>query len=144
MFPSAVAAAPAAPALVASDRIAIFDPPPDRVRIVVAGASFVVPPPAYKPEEIQRIKSAAGGKPVEFIHTSTLEELYKALPGAGVVFGALNSGMLSRAGNLRWMQAIEAGVEKVLFPEPIKSNVAATNMARMFAPGSGIPACQCA
>ncbi len=50
--------------LVASDRIAIFDPPPDRIRIVVAEASFVVPPPAYKPAEIQQIKAAAGGKPI--------------------------------------------------------------------------------
>ena len=38
LFLSAVAAAPAAPVLIASDRIAIFDPPPDRVRIVVAMA----------------------------------------------------------------------------------------------------------
>jgi len=74
LFLSAVAAAPAAPVLVASDRIAIFDPPPDRVRIVVAEASFVVPPPNYTPAEIRQIKS--GGKPIEFIHTSTLEELY--------------------------------------------------------------------
>ena len=36
LFLSAVAAAPAAPVLLASDRIAIFDPPPERVRIVAA------------------------------------------------------------------------------------------------------------
>ena len=137
LFLSAVAAAPAVPVLVASDRIAIFDPPPDRVRIVVAEASFVVPPPAYTPAEIQQIKSAAGGKPIEFTHTSSLDELYKVLPEADVVFGALNAEMLSRAKNLRWMQAIEAGMEHVLFPELIKSNVVVTNMARMFAPGLG-------
>jgi phosphoglycerate dehydrogenase-like enzyme len=136
-FLSAAAAASATPVLIASDRIAIFDPPPDRVRIVVAEASFVVPPPAYTPAEIQQIKSAAGGKPIEFTHTSTLEELYKVLPAADVVFGALNAEMLSRAKNLRWMQAIEAGMEHVLFPELIKSDVVVTNMARMFAPGLG-------
>ena len=134
LFLSAVAAAPAAPVLIASDRIAIFDPPPARVRIVVAEASFVVPPPAYTPAEVQQIKSAGSGKPVEFTHTSTLEELYKVLPEADVVFGALNAEMLSRAKNLRWMQAIEAGMEHVLFPELIKSDVVVTNMARMFAP----------
>src|SRR5271157_320812 len=140
LFLSAVAAAPAAPALLAadtSDRIAIFDPPPDRVRIVVAEASFVVPPPAYTPAEIQQIKSAGSGKPVEFTHTSSLDELYKVLPDADVVFGALNAEMLSRAKSLRWMQAIEAGMEHVLFPELIKSDVVVTNMARMFAPGLG-------
>jgi hypothetical protein len=39
LFLSAAAAAPAAPALLAadtSDRIAVFDPPPSRVRIAVA------------------------------------------------------------------------------------------------------------
>ena len=116
LFLSAVAAAPAAPVLVASDRIAIFDPPPDRVRIVVAEASFVVPPPAYTPAEIQQIKSASSGKPIEFIHTTSLEELYKALPEADVVFGALNAEMLSRAKNLRWLQAIEAGVASRVWP----------------------------
>jgi len=137
LFLSAVAAAPAAPVLVASDRIAIFDPPPDRVRIVVAEASFVVPPPNYKPAEIQQIQSAGSGKPIEFIHTASLEELYKVLPEADVVFGALNAEMLSRAKNLRWLQAIEAGMEHVLFPELVKSDVVVTNMARMFAPGLG-------
>ena len=137
LFMAAAAAAPAAPVLLASDRIAIFDPPPDRVRIAVAEASFVVPPPAYTPAEIQQIKSASSGKPIEFIHTSSLEELYKVLPDADVVFGALNPEMLSRAKNLRWLQAIEAGMEKVLFPELVKSNVVVTNMARMFAPGLG-------
>ncbi len=32
-FLSAAAAVPAVPGLVASDRIAIFDPPPERIRI---------------------------------------------------------------------------------------------------------------
>jgi phosphoglycerate dehydrogenase-like enzyme len=59
------------------------------------------------------------------------------LPEADVVFGALNAEMLSRAKNLRWMQTMEAGMEHVLFPELIKSNVVVTNMARMFAPGLG-------
>ena len=57
------------------------------------------------------------------------------LPDADVVFGALNAEMLCAAKNLRWMQAIEAGMEHVLFPELIKSDVVVTNMARMFAPG---------
>ena len=59
------------------------------------------------------------------------------LPDADVVFGALNPEMLSRAKNLRWLQAIEVGMERILFPELVKSNVVLTNMARMFAPGLG-------
>ena len=137
LFMSAVAAAPAVPVLLASDRIAVFDPPPDRVRIVVAEASFVVPPPAYTPAEIQQIKSAGSGKPIDFTHTTSLDELYKVLPEADVVFGSINAEWLAKAKNLRWLQATEAGMDRLLFPELIKSNVVVTNMARMFAPGLG-------
>jgi hypothetical protein len=78
------AAAPASPALLAadtSDRIAIFDPPPSRIRIVIE------PPPAprYAPEEIQKIKSA--GKNVEIMIPATVEEFNKVLPECDVLLG---------------------------------------------------------
>lgn len=129
---SAVAAAPAAPALVDSDRIAVFDPPPDRARIVTATASSVVPPPRYSAAEIQQIQSQ--GKDVQITMPANREELDRVLPEADVVFGALNAEMLAKAKNLRWLQATEAGMDRVLFPELIKSNVVVTNMARIFAP----------
>jgi len=132
LFLSAVAAAPAAPVLVASDRIAFFDPPPDQVRIVTATASSVVPPPRYTGVEIQQIQSQ--GKDIRITVPANADELYKALPEADVIFGALNAEMLARAKSLRWLQATEAGMERVLFPELIKSPVVVTNMARMFAP----------
>jgi len=132
LFLSAVAAAPAAPVLVASDRIAVFDPPPDRVRIVTATASSVVPPPRYTAAEVKQIQSQ--GKDVQITLPANADELGKALPEADVVFGALNAELLAKAKNLRWLQATEAGMERVLFPELIKSNVVVTNMARMFAP----------
>ena len=132
LFLSAVGAAPAAPVLIASDRIAVFDPPPARVRIVTATASSVVPPPSYTPAEIQQIESQ--GKDVKITIPANLDEMNQLLPEADVVFGAVNVGMLAEAKNLRWMQATEAGMEKLLFPELIKSNVVVTNMARMFAP----------
>jgi len=62
------------------------------------------------------------------------DELNRALPEADVIFGAINAEILAKAKNLRWMQATEAGMERVLFPELIESNVVVTNMARMFAP----------
>ena len=132
LFLSAVAAAPAVPILLASDRIAIFDPPPDRVRIVSATASSVVPPPRYTAAEIQQIQSQ--GRDVQITLPANADELNKALPEADVVFGAINAEMLAKAKNLRWMQATEAGMERLLFPELVKSNVVVTNMARMFAP----------
>jgi phosphoglycerate dehydrogenase-like enzyme len=129
---SAAAAVPAAPVLLASDRIAVFDPPPARIRIVTATASSVVPPPKYTAAEIQQIQSQ--GKDVRLTVPASAGELNELLPHADVVFGAMNAEMLAKAKNLRWMQATEAGMEKVLFPELIKSDVVVTNMARMFAP----------
>jgi phosphoglycerate dehydrogenase-like enzyme len=131
-FLSAAAAASATPVLLASDRIAIFDPPPARVRIVTASASSVVPPPRYTPAEIQQVESQ--GRDVKITVPADLEELGRLLPEADVVFGAINAEMLARAKNLRWLQATEAGVERVLFPELVGSQVVVTNMARMFAP----------
>jgi phosphoglycerate dehydrogenase-like enzyme len=131
-FLSAAAAASATPVLLASDRIAIFDPPPSRVRILTATASSAVPPPRYTPAEIQQVESQ--GKDVKITVPADSEELSKLLPEADVVFGAINAEMLAKAKNLRWLQATEAGVDKLLFPELITSRVVVTNMARMFAP----------
>ncbi len=132
LFMSAAAAVPAVPVLLASDRIAIFDPPPARVRIVAATASSVVGPARYTAAEIKQIQSQ--GKDVQIILPANADELNKSLPDADVVFGALNAEWLAKAKSLRWMQATEAGMERVLFPELIKSDVVVTNMARMFAP----------
>jgi lactate dehydrogenase-like 2-hydroxyacid dehydrogenase len=135
-FLSYAAAAPTlaavAPTLDVSDRIAEFLPPPDRVRILTAVARSVVPAPQYNPEEVKQITSQ--GKNVELIVPKTVDELNKALSEVDVVFGAVNADMLARAKNLRWLQATEAGMDVLLFPELIKSNVVVTNMARMFAP----------
>jgi phosphoglycerate dehydrogenase-like enzyme len=132
LFLSAAAAAPAAPVLLASDRIAVFDPPPSRVRIVTATASSAVPPPGYTPEEIRQIERE--GRDVKLTIPANLGEMNELLPEADVVFGAVNAEMLAKAKNLRWLQATEAGMEKFLFAELIQSNVVVTNMARMFAP----------
>jgi len=122
---SAAAAAPTVPALLASDRIAIFNPPPERVRIATIKFNF-------EPAEVQQMRSQ--GKNIEMTVTNSPEELNRLLPEVDVVFGALTPEMLAKAKNLRWMQHTEAGMDTVLFPELVKSNVVVTNMARMFAP----------
>ena len=132
LFMSAVAAGSAAPVLIASDRIAIFDPPPDRIRILTATAASVVGPARYTPAEVKQITSQA--KDVQMILPANRAELDKMLPEVDVILGSMNADMLARAKNLRWLQAVEAGMENILFPELIKSNVVCTNMARMFAP----------
>ena len=143
MFLSAAAVAPVfaastqtfaavAPTPAVSGPIAEFLPPPDRVRILTAVTQSVVPAPQYNAEEVKQITSQ--GKNVEMILPKTMDEMNQALAEVDVVFGSLNAEMLSKAKNLRWLQAIEAGMDTVLFPDLVKSNVVVTNMARMFAP----------
>jgi phosphoglycerate dehydrogenase-like enzyme len=132
---SAAAAASAAPAMLAadtSDRIVIFDPPPARIRILTATAASVVGPARYTPAEVKQITSAS--RDVQMILPANQAELDKMLPEVDVILGSLNANMLARAKNLKWLQAVEAGMENILFPELIKSDVVCTNMARMFAP----------
>jgi len=109
-----------------------FLPPPERVRILPAVARSVVPAPQYNAEEIQQITSQ--GNNVELIFPSGMDEFNAALAEVDVVFGALNAEMFARAKNLRWLQTTEAGLDRLLFPELISSDVVVTNMARVFAP----------
>jgi phosphoglycerate dehydrogenase-like enzyme len=132
LFLSAAAAAPAAPVLIASDRIAIFDPPPSKVRIVACAADSVVRPGRYTPAEAAQI--AAAGKDVQLTLPKNADELNKVLAEADVVFGSLNAEWLAKAKSLRWIQYTEAGMDRMLFPELIESGIVVTNMARMYAP----------
>jgi len=132
LFMAAAAAAPAVPALLASDRIAVFDPPPGKIRIVAATAASVVGPAKYTAAEIKQITAQA--KDVQLTLPANADEMNKVLPEADVVFGSINAEWLAKAKSLRWLQAAEAGMDRLLFPELIKSNVVVTNMARMFAP----------
>jgi phosphoglycerate dehydrogenase-like enzyme len=132
-FLSAAAAAPAVPALVASDRIAIFDPPPERIRIVTVPTSYAAPAAVFTPEDVRTMQSQ--GKSIEMTVTTSKDHLLQVLPEADVVFGAITPDLFPKARNLRWQQHTEAGVDTILFPELVKSPIVVTNMARMFAPG---------
>jgi len=121
-----------APTPAVGDPIAEFIPPPDRVRILAAVAQSVVPPPQYTAAEVKQITSQ--GKNVEMIVPASADEMNRALPEVDVVFGALSAETFAKAKNLRWLQAIEAGVDVLLIPELRQSNVVVTNMARVFAP----------
>ena len=121
------------PVLEASDRIVQFLPAPSKVHIVTATASSVVPPPRYSADEVHKI--CGEGKDVKFTIPSNAAEVQQLVPEADVIFGSITAEMLKEAKNLRWLQATEAGMERVLFPELVQSPVAVTNMARVFAPG---------
>ena len=116
LFMAAAAAAPAAPALLAtdtSDRIRIFDPPPARIRILCTRVGQTA---SFTPAEMEQLK--AGGKNnVEIFMPANAEEMNKLLPECDVVFGQLNAATLAKAKNLKWVQNLEAGLEREMFPE---------------------------
>ena len=135
-FMAAAAAAPAAPALLAADtedRIRIFDPPPTKIRILCTRVGVTA---AFTPAELEQLK--AGGKNnVEIFMPTSEEELNKLLPECDVIFGQLNASMLAKAKNLKWVQNLEAGLEREMFPELVAHPCAMTNMARCYAPALG-------
>lgn len=124
-------ASAASAALARPSQIAQFAAP-ERVRIVTANASSVVPPPQFSAEEIGQIRS--NGKNVELTVPANREALEKLLPEVDVIFGSVTPEMFAKAKKLRWLQATEAGVDKLLFPELVNSPVIVTNMQRVFAP----------
>jgi phosphoglycerate dehydrogenase-like enzyme len=130
---AAAAAAPAALAADTSDRIRIFDPPPARIRIL---CTRVGPAPGFTPAELEQLKAGGKGN-VEIFTPATQEELNKLLPECDVVFGQLNAATLAKAKNLQWVQNLEAGLEREMFPELVAHPCAMTNMARMYAPALG-------
>jgi phosphoglycerate dehydrogenase-like enzyme len=68
---------------------------------------------------------------------ATADEMNKLLPECDVVFGQLNAASLAKAKNLMWVQNLEAGLEREMFPELVAHPCAMTNMARMYAPALG-------
>ena len=105
---------------------------PERVRILTATASSVVPPPRFSDEEVRKI--LGGRTNVELTIARDATEIERLLPEVDVIFGSITPEMLKAARNLRWLQTTEAGVDRLLFPELIESPVVMTNMARVFAP----------
>jgi len=126
-----VSGAVAAPALAAQTNVAELARQ-ERVRIVTAASSYVVPPPRLSAEEIALICSQANN--VELTVPAGHAELERLLPEADVIFGSINAEMFAKARKLRWLQATEAGVDKLLFTELVNSPVVVTNMQRVFAP----------
>lgn len=130
LFLSGAAVSPAFAA--ATESIVEFIPAPQQIRITTANTSSVVPPPQYSPEEVRQIQQQ--GRDVRLSIPADSSALDQLLPDVDVIFGAINAEMLARAKKLRWLQATEAGVDRLLFPELVASGVAVTNMQRVFAP----------
>ncbi len=55
--------------LPAADRIAVFEPPPERVRIATIAGSYAAPATMFAPAEVEQIQSQ--GKNIELTVTRT-------------------------------------------------------------------------
>jgi phosphoglycerate dehydrogenase-like enzyme len=62
------------------------------------------------------------------------DEFQRELPEAHVIFGGFSKQDLARAKQLKWIQWGAAGVEGIMWPELVNSEIVLTNMQRMFAP----------
>ncbi len=98
-----------------------------RGRVVVMGATEERPPPGLP----------AIAEAVELRYAETPEALAAALEGADVLFAWSGGRDLLRpvwvsAGSLRWIQAASAGVDGLLFPELVASDVVLTNARGVF------------
>jgi D-2-hydroxyacid dehydrogenase (NADP+) len=76
------------------------------------------------PKNIQRIKGASSA--IEVVATADPEKIRMTLPKATVVFGELKPEFMPLATKLRWVHSPYAGVENVLFPEFVESDITLT------------------
>jgi phosphoglycerate dehydrogenase-like enzyme len=96
-------------------------------RVVVMGATLEEPPPG-----IGVIADA-----VDLTFADDVAALAASLPGADVLFawrprGQMLSEAWGHAGDLRWIQSASAGVDALLFPGLVRSEVVVTNARGVF------------
>jgi phosphoglycerate dehydrogenase-like enzyme len=76
-------------------------------------------------EQFQRICEAAGDAVVVRGGTPEIDE--REIADAEVVFGRFNRRLFERAQRLRWVQTLGAGVDGLLFPEFVESDIVLTS-----------------
>ncbi|HEY2803215.1 MAG TPA: D-2-hydroxyacid dehydrogenase [Actinomycetota bacterium] len=94
--------------------------------VIVLGSVDEPPPRIDEARKLAEIRSATGE-----------DELRGALPGADAVFGweydpSLLPSVWDAADDLRWIQTASAGVDRLLFPALVESDVVVTNARGVF------------
>lgn len=84
----------------------------------------VVDVPVTEAQE-QRIREAAGDAAV--VVATERDELYREVRDASVIFGRFDEELFERAGLLRWVQSLGAGVDGVLFSDFVASDITLTS-----------------
>ena len=64
---------------------------------------------------------------VRIVQTQDHQQLLQEIVDTDIVFGGLNLSLFEKAQQLKWLQVLGAGVDGVLFPELVKSDVVLTS-----------------
>ena len=83
------------------------------------------PDDAVEDRHVEQIKAVS--PEVEVLRLSSEGEILEAMPDVDVVFGGLSEEMFDRAQKLRWVQVTSAGVDSLLFPDFVDSEVDLTS-----------------
>jgi cyclase len=86
--------------------------------------------PALMPAQLLELKRIAPD--VLFIPVKTVEDAAKEATGADAVLGFCSADIVKAGKNLRWIQIAHAGVDHDLVPEVVKSDIAVTNLQRVY------------
>jgi phosphoglycerate dehydrogenase-like enzyme len=80
--------------------------------------------PEVTPAQLEEIRGASGG--AEVVVVSNDEDSERHLPEAEVVLGMIERRDFAKAEKLRWIQAVVSGVDMLLYPEMVESDVILT------------------
>lgn len=80
--------------------------------------------PEVTEEELARIREAAGD--AEVILAASRGEALEYLPEAEIVLGVIDRASFARAEQLRWLHATASGIDMILYPELVDSDVILT------------------
>ncbi len=81
--------------------------------------------------DIDELATVAVGHRV--LHARTVDEAVRMAPGSEVVLGLMPEAVFQACTDLKWFQSASAGMDQVLFPALIASDVTITNMAGLYA-----------
>ena len=74
---------------------------------------------------------------IQIRQAKTVQDAIDGISGAEVAMGMMPPEVFAEADSLKWFQSSSAGLDIVLFPELIQSDVVLTNMAGLYAAAGG-------
>lgn len=87
--------------------------------------------PVVSDEQAARIRAAGA---TEFIVTSDRDEILKEIRDADGLVGPIDPEIFEHAGQLRWVQSLSSGVDALLFPDFVESDIVLTSEKGLVGP----------